>query len=1433
MFYFFAFERYLCPLALATLGCRPIRSEAATLHDARISFTVEHPERPGRALASLEMAIGETVHGVLHTLRDDHLRALCRAHWEGSALRRVERVVSSYRGHRAHAFLFVGAARAPALALPPSEPEEWMKQAHSQGLAPEYLAELAVKLQLSPGATNEKAASSAALLSPPRSPAGLFLSNAEKRNEQAGHENYGFLSRSHGLMPRVPPISGLGSTHQAWDEIARELPSLYRSQSLRVEVDELDLLPADASALADKELLRACSVLAMLAHAYWYVEPTPPRELPRALAQPWRECRARLGRGPEVLNYIDLIVYNWRLVSAQAMDPMRLENMRLMIPTVDNREERTFYLTQAEILARASPAVQAMTQAHDAVLEDDAEALLGHLSTIHSALSRIVFDSLLKINPNPLSSSHVDAVVWAKTVAPFAVPFHPDVQGPSGTSSPIFNCLDIFFGRRKYESFLGREIKNLRETYPPAWQGFLESLAKVSVEEYVARKQNDALSGAFRELFQLYAGDSGFLGRHRMKVYSYLEVAFKVGRSVTIGGFGGVFKDRTWDEVDNELEASRSERTRHFPEVTGSAQIYSVSPGARVPDAGVQHVCLDVRGAGVRYEAGDRCAILPRHSSELVERTLTSLGAQGHEQVPLSAEWKATHRARRLPEATTSLSLRELLQFGMIRPVTMRLAEALHAQTQSPILKHAIQEQNIDHWELWELLEALKKEGFDPGSLWQGDAQTERLARLIPPEKFRMYSISSVMQSAHVEPAKTLELTVGRLRYGSRHSATECFGTASNFLATAAEHGSELSFYLEHPPRFQLPPDPRTPVIFLAGGTGFSPFRAFLKERIWTRPQQAWLFLGLRSQQDFCYEADLLPGLQNGTLRIDVAFSRDDVQVKYRPPHGLKFAPAPRGRIEDRLLAAENSERLSSLLRNKEDGGEGAFVYICGRSGFAKSIWATLERLLMRHYEGTPTPLAHARHTLHRLAADGRLMQELYSDSRATRSEQTLYDISEVARHNNDDDGYWMILDGSVYDLTDFMTQHPGGSRILKGYSGLDASEGFARAHQGRTEIAAMQEIYLLGPVRRLEFGHGEATAEGPSGPVLVSPGAVYRAWVKALMLTVEMQNALTMDQALQQSTVIERDGPELGSSYKLSRSLESHQRFLRSHLDLLMDETLPRLWSITQPLFAAEEQPGWASRRLGEIRDSTECRWSEALGAELFAPKNRKRSHDRRLQAASLFELEDRRFLADLKAVLIDGVSLFEQGHIKGSINEEKALIQTLRSSIDVVAGYFSHLVEELHKKGGFKLSNAPSSLPPTALPSAPPRRLLTVHYWSLDEYTDRKLVILRRSPAVVTSLEDLAAENSLILSALGVRYTDYGLVVDLRQAPVRNDPEFESTMSNLRLGLLRSFKRTAVLIESAIGVLQVNRLRRIDQSNTLATQSESTAIKFALGDR
>ena len=216
-------------------------------------------------------------------------------------------------------------------------------------------------------------------------------------------------------------------------------------------------------------------------------------------------------------------------------------------------------------------------------------------------------------------------------MAPFAVPIVPGAQGPSGTSSPIFHLLDAFFGRSEHVSVLGSEMVRLRAWYPRHWRELLDAVAGISVSEHVAGDRR--LAALYGDALAAYAGDDGYLARHRLKVYGYLELAFKVGRTLTIGGFAGVFKDRTWDEVDGELERSRAER--HSDEGAHFHELRVLAPAAADAAGTVHRVALDTAPAGVRFGPGDRCAVLPLNRPELVARTLRALGGRGDEVVTL------------------------------------------------------------------------------------------------------------------------------------------------------------------------------------------------------------------------------------------------------------------------------------------------------------------------------------------------------------------------------------------------------------------------------------------------------------------------------------------------------------------------------------------------------------------------------------------------------------------------------------------------------------------------------------------------------------------------------------------------------------------------------------------------------------------------------
>ncbi len=391
-------------------------------------------------------------------------------------------------------------------------------------------------------------------------PAARVLASAREVSGRAGHENLGPLSAERGFLPTRPPLLGLPESHAAWDEAAARLPALVRDVAVRAALDRMPVLPAGRDALPDAALQRAATVLGLLGHAYWHCRAPRPTALPAGVAGPWAEVRRRLGRGPDpVLAYPDLIVHNWRWADDRDALPLVSDDLRLLVPAAGNEEERVFYLTQVEVLARCAPVLGAVAAAQQAVLDDDAEALRDALDRVAAAL-RAATRSLRLIDPRPDGRTCVDPVVWAKTVAPLAVPFAAGVLGPSGTASPVFALLDALLGRRGHASQLGREILLQRHGSPPHWRRFLDAVDEVPVHRYVADRQQPDLVASFEALREAYAGADGFLGVHRRKVSGYLAVAFMVGRGLTIGGFAGSPRELAWQTVDTALTEARGER---------------------------------------------------------------------------------------------------------------------------------------------------------------------------------------------------------------------------------------------------------------------------------------------------------------------------------------------------------------------------------------------------------------------------------------------------------------------------------------------------------------------------------------------------------------------------------------------------------------------------------------------------------------------------------------------------------------------------------------------------------------------------------------------------------------------------------------------------------------------------------------------------------
>ncbi len=70
--------------------------------------------------------------------------------------------------------------------------------------------------------------------------------------------------------------------------------------------------------------------------------------------------------------------------------------------------------------------------------------------------------------------------------------------------------------------------------------------------------------------------------------------------------------------------------------------------------------------------------------------------------------------------------------------------------------------------------------------------------------------------------------------------------------------------------------------------------------------------------------------------------------------------------------------------------------------------------------------------------------------------------MEEIAKHA-DKESCYSAIDGKVYDLTEFMSKHPGGAGNILKICGKDGSEAFSGQHEGSAQAKAALPDYMIG----------------------------------------------------------------------------------------------------------------------------------------------------------------------------------------------------------------------------------------------------------------------------------------------------------------------------------------------------------------------------------
>lgn len=191
------------------------------------------------------------------------------------------------------------------------------------------------------------------------------------------------------------------------------------------------------------------------------------------------------------------------------------------------------------------------------------------------------------------------------------------------------------------------------------------------------------------------------------------------------------------------------------------------------------------------------------------------------------------------------------------------------------------------------------------------------LVPLVP----RYYSIASLQNENN-----SLDVIYKALRFSAQ--GRERTGVTSKYLQDMVP-GRKLLAEIKPNLQFKLPENPQTQIIMFGAGTGLAPFIGFMQARFLQNAKNNWLFFGETSKESrFLCEQQLLGWQEQGFLRLDTAFSRDQAEKVY---------------VQD-LLQTHNQAWLEAYQA-------GAITYVCGdRAGMGAGVERVIKQTWQKAY---------------------------------------------------------------------------------------------------------------------------------------------------------------------------------------------------------------------------------------------------------------------------------------------------------------------------------------------------------------------------------------------------------------------------------------------------------------------------------------------------
>ncbi|KAL0929899.1 cytochrome b5-like heme steroid binding domain-containing protein [Colletotrichum truncatum] len=685
-----------------------------------------------------------------------------------------------------------------------------------------------------------------------------------------------------------------------------------------------------------------------------------------------------------------------------------------------------------------APALSAMALAQSGVLADQPDLVAHCLENLAARIVKCahVFDAM-----TPRDTTRFDPVIWIKTYPAMGQAVTSGELGNSGVDVPLFHALDAFIGRKDVKGDLKGMQSDRRAKLPVNICAFLDALGNEagSVRDYVA--------GACARLH--------YLSPDEQSQYRHLSAAWD-----------GLLQMYVWF-----LE-------RHRVKAVGVTGV-SLSTGRHSTSSGVQSSdqdkCLTAGKPKMRPET--------MLSMQMKKGMASRLGGR-----PL---WQDAYiQSQSVYEGTVVVTVR--------LDANLPLKSGDRVQVWPPRKRKNVKRTSSHQ----RRLRGSSPEDQDVSSE-EGDDDVEP----------RFYSIARVIPDTEGR-GMAITLTVGQ------HSPE---GLVSSFLSNSAQ-GTHLRLRPWPSPRFRQPRDMTLPLVLIGQGSGIGPFVGFLHDRVAARHRlddtqddmgemgEVLFVIAAKTLRHVPCPLDSLEELTKALpLTIILALSQETHQMI----RSGVWTELPQG---DRHVTSHLLEYRDFVQRLvKEKNGH---VFVCGTSEFGATVMSDLgldqtqqqqqqrqkqqaKDLNDESYNNNRTKIPSPPDLWDQVHQDlfNAVKKPLISRSSSSPSSSPtdlktpVISLSELAAHNSIT-SCWIAIDGIVYDMTSFLTTHPGGPKTLLESAGTIADARFAETHGGPhvQEIRGYLQRYTVGRLSTV-------TADSPGTQMTTS---------KIIDALVKMQNALT-----------------------------------------------------------------------------------------------------------------------------------------------------------------------------------------------------------------------------------------------------------------------------------------------------------------------------------